>query len=264
MNQPGLRGVRGIGGRIHFYANRNDQPIKVEGLLTVYAYDDSEEVGAQSVPVRKFAFLPEQLAKRHSVSKLGDSYNVWLPFDEVGGPTRQLTLIARFEPEGGASVMSDPARQLLPGVISKEKPQTAVANQETLSDSRIELAGFEEQSPPQEGVDGDALGTFTIDLPNEVARRWQAKTADALKRRVPAKRTLSARPAAAADQQPAEAVATAETTEYAPRRHVKTRPTPSDLLPRRSIAPVRESTPPATTPHETVPHAMDAQATAAQ
>lgn len=243
MNQPGLRGVRGIGGRVHFYANRNDKPIEVEGLLTVYAYDDSEEVDAESVPVRKFAFLPEQLTRRHSISKLGHSYNLWLPFDEVGGPTRQLTLIARFEPEGGASVMSDPARQLLPGVISKEESERALADKRRDENAQIELAGYEADVPPAATGESDALETFTIDLPTEVARRWRENTTDALRRPRISKRTISAlgqpevrtaRTAKAPDDDGNTTEATVATT---PSRHVKTRPSASDLVPRRVFDP---------------------------
>ena len=40
--QPGLPPTRGFGGRLYFY-DAHDQPVKVEGQLVVYAYDDSPE-----------------------------------------------------------------------------------------------------------------------------------------------------------------------------------------------------------------------------
>jgi len=50
-----------------------------------------------------------------SKSELGSSYSFWLPWDEVGGPRTEVSLICRFEPKGGAVVSSEQAKQSLPG-----------------------------------------------------------------------------------------------------------------------------------------------------
>lgn len=105
---------RGFGGRILFYDDEDSEPIKIDGNLTVYVFSD--EPGQQNNrPERKFVFPAEQLKKHYSSGSLGHSYSVWLPWDEVGGPSRQLSLITRFDGVNGGTVISEPARKLLPG-----------------------------------------------------------------------------------------------------------------------------------------------------
>ena len=114
-HQTGQKAQRGFGGRIVFYPESDKSPIQVDGTLTIYAFPD--DPGQEStVPEKKFVFGPEQLARHYGKCSLGDSYSVWLPWDDVGGPTRQITLITRFEPSLGGAIMSDPAKKLLPGV----------------------------------------------------------------------------------------------------------------------------------------------------
>lgn len=114
-HKQGEPAQRGFGGRVVFYDDNEKDPIEVEGTLTVYAFADED--GSQSKqPERKFIFEAEQLKKHYSRCSLGHSYSVWLPWDTVGGPNRQISLITRFEGSQGGTVISEPARKLLPGV----------------------------------------------------------------------------------------------------------------------------------------------------
>ena len=78
-------------------------------------------------PDRKYAFTPQQLPLHYSKSKIGHSYSVWLPWDEVGGVQKEITLIVRFQPKEGAVAISDPCRQLLPGRVAAGPAQCAGA-----------------------------------------------------------------------------------------------------------------------------------------
>ena len=108
-------GVSGFGGRLMFYGAENDEPIKVEGELTVFAYDDTDEVKADRIPARKFVFRTEDFSKHYSESRLGHSYSFWVPWGQVGGPQRIVSLVARFKSSNGGVVMSEMTRHLLPG-----------------------------------------------------------------------------------------------------------------------------------------------------
>lgn len=111
-------GVVGFGGRVMFYGREGDEPIMVDGELTVYAYDESEDAQADAVPARKYVFRTEDLEKHYSKSTLGHSYSFWLPWAPVGGPQRQMSLIARFKATGGGGVvMSEMSRHFLPGSV---------------------------------------------------------------------------------------------------------------------------------------------------
>jgi hypothetical protein len=107
--------VRGFGGRILFYADGKKDPVKVEGSLVVYAFEEKDHNLANVKPDRKFVFTKEQLATHYSKSKLGHSYSVWLPWDNAGGDQKEISLIARFMPEKGNVVTSEQTKHLLPG-----------------------------------------------------------------------------------------------------------------------------------------------------
>ncbi len=115
LTQAGQPPIRGFGGRLMFYEGKNEEPIKVEGMLTVYAFDETDRDANNARPDRKYVFTPQQFPLHYSKSKIGHSYSVWLPWDEVGGPSKEFTLIVRFQPKEGAVAVSDPCRQLLPG-----------------------------------------------------------------------------------------------------------------------------------------------------
>ena len=74
-------------------------------------------------PDRKYVFTKDQLPSHYSKSKLGHSYSVWLPWDETGGPQKEVSLIARFTPEKGGVVVGEQTKQILPG-----KPQVIAKN----------------------------------------------------------------------------------------------------------------------------------------
>jgi hypothetical protein len=121
--------MRGFRGRIFFYPKHKsatagkepdrdaDNSIKVDGTLTVYAFDVTADGKPSAVTPRKFIFGSEQLKKMCSASEEKPSYQVWLPWDAVGGPLKKVNLWTRFDGINPVSVvMSDNMPQQLPGV----------------------------------------------------------------------------------------------------------------------------------------------------
>jgi hypothetical protein len=121
----GQPAVRGFGGRLMFYESRSDTPVKVDGTLIVYAFDESNRDPNNCKPDCKYAFTPEQLPKHHSMTKAGHSYSVWLPWDQAGGMQKEITLIVRFEPKLGAPVIGDQLKEILPGTLPPFKADSA-------------------------------------------------------------------------------------------------------------------------------------------
>ncbi|TWU12963.1 hypothetical protein CA54_17890 [Symmachiella macrocystis] len=146
LNQRNKPSIRGFGGRIMFYVDKSNmddkpaEPLIVDGTLTVYAFGDDNGKGKATKPEKRFVFLPEQLAKHRSKSDIGHSYSVWLPWDEVGGPQRRISLFVRFEPTQGGAVMSDAAPKILPGALPEETVATTTAEKPTSHGSPIEQA----------------------------------------------------------------------------------------------------------------------------
>ncbi len=127
LNEPGKVGIRGFGGRVMFYDERDDKPVVVEGTLTVYAFADDDADLTNSVPEKKFIFPADKLQRHYSESSIGHSYSFWLPWDEVGQRERQISLMTRFEDHNGRVVVGRPIRKTLPGRIESPEVSPAVA-----------------------------------------------------------------------------------------------------------------------------------------
>lgn len=120
LNSSEIKGIRGFGGRLLFYGNNPSKPIKVSGELVVYAFDETNRDPHNVVPDRKFVFTAEQMKSKYSKNKLGHSYSVWIPWDQVGGEQKQISLIARFKSDEGEMVVSEQTKQVLPGASAPE------------------------------------------------------------------------------------------------------------------------------------------------
>ena len=125
---PGQKSERGFGGRIMFFTNESEKPVHVDGQLVVYAYDESEGDPNRVEPTRRYVFPAAQFAKHQSECSLGPSYSVWLPWDEVGGPMKNISLITRFEPKGGALVAGEPTSHMLSGTQLADSSNADVKN----------------------------------------------------------------------------------------------------------------------------------------
>jgi hypothetical protein len=115
LNQPGRPSTRGFGGRLMFHATEGGKPIKVQGTLVVYAFDETDRDPSNSTPDKKYVFTPDQFSKHYSKSSIGHSYSVWLPWDEAGGEQKEISLIVRFMPLQGSPVVTEQSKHLLPG-----------------------------------------------------------------------------------------------------------------------------------------------------
>jgi len=118
--------TRGFGGRVHFY-DQNSEPCRVKGEFVVYGFVDTPEFQVESdKPERKYVFEAEDLDSHYSVSKIGDSYSFWIPWDQPGGPQLDITLAPFFRTDSGNMVIGDQSRQVLPGraIPKQTKPPT--------------------------------------------------------------------------------------------------------------------------------------------
>jgi len=179
LNQPGLPGVRGFGGRITFYSDHEKKPVAVDGTLTVYAYDATVRDPVHVSPERRFVFPADQLPKHYSPNKLGPTYSLWLPWDEVGGVERQLSLVARFDARSGETIVSNPSRQTLPGLpaapaaAAHRTPAPSTPAPATLPDVRQASYDAPVLNP---GVPA-AMTSFSIDVPPGFAQNMAAARA---------------------------------------------------------------------------------------
>jgi hypothetical protein len=180
LHHAGQSSKRGFGGRLMFHSRDIETPVKVEGSLTVYLFDDRGEDPLREDPIHKFIFPAEAFEKHYSESKLGHSYSFWLPIDDVGGVEKKLTVIARFEPKLGGKIMSKPSTHVLPGRPVDDQPTsplvqrfeargyTKKANGEVQQVAHIEPVT---EQPAMEPPRKEGITTTTINLPPAFARQ---------------------------------------------------------------------------------------------
>jgi hypothetical protein len=179
-HQAGTQPERGFGGRIFFYKGKSAEPVRVEGTLTIYAFDEEQRDPTDARPDRKYVFLPHQFDKHFSdAPELGPSYSVWLPWEPVGGPPKEISLIVRFVPEQGGVVVGEQTRHWLPGISSKKESNqqktdgVAEDDPSRLDNATIRRTAYEEtvQERSQRLPDQDAGSNAS-----ETGRRMKMKT----------------------------------------------------------------------------------------
>lgn len=115
FEKAGAKSIRGFGGRFYFYDAKN-QPVRVNGDLTIYGYDDENQSEAgESKADRKFVFKADSLNNHFSESAFGESYSFFVPWDNVGGEEKTITLIPVFKTVDGHMPEAKPATMRLPG-----------------------------------------------------------------------------------------------------------------------------------------------------
>jgi len=116
---------RGFGGRIYFYDSEQNRPVKIKGTVVVYAFDEDGRCQWDAKPNEGFVFDNKTLNSKgvYAKSKLGHSYNLWIPLDAArpDNPSRKISLIVRYIPEKGSSVVSQQATAHLPGRRDQER-----------------------------------------------------------------------------------------------------------------------------------------------
>ena len=178
---PGKKSTRGFGGRVYFY-NGADEPVRVDGDLIVYAFDDSKakalaEIDKTRNPDRKYVFRATELQQHFSQTGIGASYSVWIPWDEVGGDQASIALLPMFKPTNGQIVNAGQSIAVLPG---KNSDISSIAiNSASVNEVRRASA----ELPDEFGYGADAIGireenarrrrTTTIDLPRNLSRQMQ-------------------------------------------------------------------------------------------
>ncbi len=206
LNTAGEKSKRGFGGRIAFFNRDSDDPVRVDGQLVVYAFDETARKSHETQPTRKYIFPADEVVRHESDSALGPAYSFWLPWDEVGGPQKNVSLIARFEPKGGPIVIGEQTRHFLPGGrLDAQPPQLARDHRADMLNG-VRLASYAD--PAAEGAIPDLAEPFTS--PGETSAASAGK-----KPMVTSTIPLPARLASALKEQPSHHAAGVNTNESA-------------------------------------------------
>ena len=169
LEKEASRATRGFGGMVTFQGKDQKKPVRVDGQLTVYAYENLSHEHDDTTPERKYVFTAEQLKTHYGEGPLGPSYSIWIPWDEVGGPRREIGLIVRFDPVEGKTVMGKPAHNVLKGAkIAKDGKTTGKS-------SHVEKVCYlppvdEVNLPGTAKASGPRMQTITLTVPSRGTR----------------------------------------------------------------------------------------------
>lgn len=191
-SEPGQPAMRGFGGRIFLY-DADGQPIRAEGELVIYGFDDSVKDREGSKADQKIVIKNHRFQQRYSKSGLGDSYSIWIDWDEADGVEKSVTLVPFFRTGDGKIVKGGQAIYTLHSPnkdnLHKEK---LVSHQADASDDEadnVEHANFLQSDGEGNGVvtasgfenisarpKANPVRTTTIRMPRETQRRIQEST----------------------------------------------------------------------------------------
>jgi len=172
------RNARGFAGQILFFGYGDAAPIKVDGDIRIYQYDDYDPDDLNPKPIHVFNFNPDAWNAHHAETTFGHSYNVFLPYVKHHSERAHCALKVEFTPKNGRTVISPVTEITLDGRRGRSRNQSSVQRnvlrQQAGADSAaVRRAARETPSPaePSAGahstkrIDGKQLDSLTIKLP---------------------------------------------------------------------------------------------------
>jgi len=145
LTKQGQKPQRGFGGRLVFFNRDSAEALRVDGQLIVYAFDEADAEFKNTQPTRRYVFPREQFVRHESPSQVGPAYSVWLPWSELGGEPKNISLIARFEPYQGTLIVGEQTKHLLPGIapiLAKSKDEPIRSENPVHSGNQVRLAQY--------------------------------------------------------------------------------------------------------------------------
>ncbi len=172
-NAAGKKPTRGFGGRLYFY-NAKNEAIPVQGQLVVYCYDDSNKSQDHKQADRRLAFTPEQFSSHFSPTELGASYSVWVPWDAIGNPQANISLVPIFTAATGQIVVGEQSVALLPGPetpLQEKNVEEKVFNAAIKREGEVTRVGYDEELPGGPPSGQSRINTLSITMPENLAKR---------------------------------------------------------------------------------------------
>jgi len=205
VKTPGRQPTQGFTGRLFFYDKKN-RPTKVDGRLAIFAFDDSKSATPgwipKNKPDRKFVFTEEQLPGHLGINKVGASYSIWIPWQELGESQKTVSLIPILTGGEGLRVVGPPTKNVLPGKKPRKEQARVTADLQdppvvfpNADDIRqlmhetqnrqftgVQAAGFEQEAHSgaigqrearaAPGDSGFARPTMTLDMSRNMTRAY--------------------------------------------------------------------------------------------
>lgn len=149
----GLDGLptRGFVGQVMFFAHGIDVPVRVDGDLMVYVFDDVGTEEEQQKPIHQFEFNSVAMKAFLTETNVGTAYQFFIPYTRKGAQKATCSLRVRLTPKTGNPVYSKMSSIVLAGKTPR-KPDVTL-NQPTQSQNEgVQLATHEVVAASQPAI----------------------------------------------------------------------------------------------------------------
>lgn len=145
----GLDGLpcRGFAGQILFFARGYSEPVRVDGDVTVYLFDDQGTPDEQGKPLHQYQFDSEAFQAFRTETNLGSAYQLFIPYPRKGTHRASCSLRVKVSPPYGNPVYSRMATVLLSGLRTREAPTSLSHSTRAERKSAVQRAGYEIEMP---------------------------------------------------------------------------------------------------------------------
>ncbi|MDA1015745.1 MAG: hypothetical protein O3A00_14985 [Planctomycetota bacterium] len=119
----GLDGLpsRGFAGQLLFFTRGSKTPVKVNGDVRIYVFDDVGSPEQQSTPIDQFDFIEDTWQVHLHMGTLGPSYNVFIPYSRSSNKNQvKCSLRVKLMPEDGPTLFSETVSVTLAGPLTEE------------------------------------------------------------------------------------------------------------------------------------------------
>ena len=106
-NDPDGYPCRGFSGQVLFLSSKAATPVKIDGEVRVYLFDDQGTIDEQTKPLRQFDFDTGSWNVHLTETSLGPTYTLFIPYVRRGVTEANCSLRVRLKPKHGPTIFSE-------------------------------------------------------------------------------------------------------------------------------------------------------------
>ena len=146
--------TRGFAGQILFFTSRSQEPVRVDGDIRIYVFDDQGSIDEQAAPISQFDFDSEQFQVFLRETNLGAAYQLFIPYTRTGNHQAACTIRVRLTPEGGRPIYSKMVDIMLPGGGQYENSEVVISHERKEPEIRrvVMQQAAAETAPPSDRI----------------------------------------------------------------------------------------------------------------
>lgn len=137
--------TRGFAGKVMFFTKGQREPVRINGDVRIYVFDDLGTEEEQQKPIHHFDFEEGVFQAFLSDSNIGHSYQLFIPYTRKNSYKTNCALRVKLIPPEGRPVYSKISPVTLPGTAPPAQRASNASTQQPTS--MIQQASFEQPDP---------------------------------------------------------------------------------------------------------------------